>query len=106
MPIATRTPGLDICEHLPLLATRSDKFGILRSMTHQSNKHLEGSYIMCTGLTELPAGVNKKHPDAADAPAIAAVAGRFCPGANHLPGSIVLPHFLLRDTGRFVPGHY
>lgn len=105
-PIATRTPGLEICEHLPLLAQRSHQFAILRSMTHHSNKHLEGSYIMCTGLTDLPPNVNKKHPDSEDAPAITAVGGRFRPGANHLPGAVVVPQFLLRDTGRFVPGQY
>src|SRR5262245_35894881 len=31
-PIATRTPGMDICEHLPLLAQRSDKYALVRSM--------------------------------------------------------------------------
>ncbi len=25
-PIATRTPGIDVCEHLPLLAARSDRW--------------------------------------------------------------------------------
>src|SRR5690554_5374761 len=33
-PIATRTPGLHVCEHLPLLAQRSDKLAVIRSLTH------------------------------------------------------------------------
>src|SRR5262245_23756275 len=33
-PIATETPGLDICEHLPELATRSDRWAVVRSLTH------------------------------------------------------------------------
>ena len=33
-PIATRTPGMDVCEHLPKLAARSDKYAVIRSMTH------------------------------------------------------------------------
>src|SRR5438094_7485129 len=33
-PIASRTPGMRICEHLPRLATVSDKFCVIRTMTH------------------------------------------------------------------------
>src|SRR5262249_28342090 len=31
-PIATRTTGIRICEHLPMLADRTDKYAIIRSM--------------------------------------------------------------------------
>ena len=37
--IATRTPGLHICEHLPGLAKRSEKWALVRSLTHPSNAH-------------------------------------------------------------------
>src|SRR5262245_49825855 len=33
-PIQTRTPGVHICEHLPRLAARSDKWALVRSLTH------------------------------------------------------------------------
>ena len=29
-PISTRTPGIQICEHLPMLAKRSDQWALLR----------------------------------------------------------------------------
>src|SRR5690349_12359433 len=32
-PIATQTPGLDICEHLPGLAKQSDRWAVVRSLT-------------------------------------------------------------------------
>src|SRR5690349_13884520 len=32
-PIATRVPDIRICEHFPLLAQRTDKLAIVRSMT-------------------------------------------------------------------------
>ena len=32
--IATKTPGLRISEHFPMLAARTDKLAIVRSMTH------------------------------------------------------------------------
>src|SRR5262245_47414513 len=30
-PIATNVPGLQICEHLPLLARRADRYSLVRS---------------------------------------------------------------------------
>src|SRR5262249_25347512 len=33
-PIDTNVPGIRICEHLPLLARRADRYAILRSVTH------------------------------------------------------------------------
>src|SRR5262245_36990250 len=38
-PISTRTPGLQICEHLPLLAERSQQFALVRSVATQSSDH-------------------------------------------------------------------
>src|SRR5262249_22121117 len=35
-PIATRTPGVHVCEHLPLLAARSHLWSMVRSLTHRS----------------------------------------------------------------------
>ena len=36
-PIATRTPGIQICEHMPLLAQRSDRWALVRSLSHNNN---------------------------------------------------------------------
>ena len=38
-PIASRTPGLQICEHLAQTAQVSDKFAVVRSMTMPYNDH-------------------------------------------------------------------
>ena len=38
-PIATRTPGIQICEQLPMLAARSDRWALVRSLTHNNNDH-------------------------------------------------------------------
>ena len=38
-PIASRTPGLQICEHLSQTAQISDKFAVVRSMTMPYNDH-------------------------------------------------------------------
>ena len=39
MPIATSAPGLDICEHLPMLATMGDKFSVIRSLVGSNSGH-------------------------------------------------------------------
>src|SRR5205809_3876847 len=54
-PIATRTPGIRICEHLPRLAQRSHLWTLVRSMTHPSTSHSHGHAMMLSGQTLLPA---------------------------------------------------
>ena len=48
-PIATRTPGIQICEHLPMLAQRSNKWALVRSLTHGTNDHSLAHHVMLTG---------------------------------------------------------
>lgn len=38
-PAATKAPGLELCEHLPLLAGQADQLCLLRSMTHHMPVH-------------------------------------------------------------------
>src|SRR5262249_36604924 len=38
-PISTVVPGIRVCELLPELARRTDKFALLRTMHHESNDH-------------------------------------------------------------------
>src|SRR4051812_29287244 len=45
-PVATNTPGIQVCEHLPQLAQRSHMWSLVRSLTHWSNEHSEGHQIM------------------------------------------------------------
>ena len=44
-PIASRTPGLRISEHLPRTAKISDKCCVIRTMTHKHNDHNACHYI-------------------------------------------------------------
>ena len=48
-PIPTTIPGVRICELLPLLARQTDKYSIIRSMTHGNNGHETASYAVQTG---------------------------------------------------------
>lgn len=38
-PIATNVPGIEICEHLPLLARMMDKFAVIRSVVGSEGRH-------------------------------------------------------------------
>src|SRR5215475_12213017 len=38
-PIATRVPGIQICEHLPRMAQWTDKIAIVRSLNHRAGCH-------------------------------------------------------------------
>src|SRR5262245_13627947 len=44
-PIATRTPGVQICEHMPMLAQRSRHWALVRSLTHTNNGHDTATYL-------------------------------------------------------------
>jgi len=105
-PIATQTPGLQVCEHLPMLAARSDKWGVVRSLSHPYNEHSQGHMVMLTGRTDLPTGFNPSLPKPTDHPSIAALMGALLPERNGLPSSIVLPEKLIHRSGRVIPGQF
>ena len=48
-PAATRVPGIQITEHLPLLAQQAHRFSIVRSMTHSAINHNAATYLVTTG---------------------------------------------------------
>jgi hypothetical protein len=105
-PIATRTPGVRICEHLPLLAQRSHLWALLRSLTHPSNDHSQGHMIMLSGRSQLPPGFSPGGPQPTDWPSIAAVAGAVTRPRNNLPPAAILPERLIHNSGRIIPGPF
>jgi hypothetical protein len=80
-PIDTKSPGVRICEHLPRLASCTDKFAILRGVSHTLAAHQMGSQYMNTGNRPLPslefpgygAVVSKEISGRADVPAFVAI---------------------------------
>ncbi|MGI9465980.1 MAG: DUF1501 domain-containing protein [Rubripirellula sp.] len=103
-PISTKTPGLQICEHLPQLAKRSDQWSLCRSLTHGSNEHSAGHHMILTGHSNLPPGFKPNEPSRTDRPSIAAIAGRATQSGNNLPPAVVLPERLVHNSGRVIPG--
>ena len=49
-PIKTNVPGVEICEHFPLMAKQADRYAILRSVHHKAAPiHETGHQLMQTG---------------------------------------------------------
>lgn len=73
-PIASRTPGLQICEGLPRLAQMSDRFAVIRTLTHDQNDHNACHHIQ-TGRPFPPAerGAAKVNASDKDWPAFGSV---------------------------------
>jgi len=78
-PISTNVPGIQICEHLPMLAKMVDKYTIVRSATHDQSVHAQAAHYTLTG--------NKLAPGR-EAPNIGAVVNKFMPQRNALPSAI------------------
>lgn len=107
-PIATSTPGIQICEHLPGLAQRTKQWAVVRSLTHPTNDHTAGHYYMLTGRSiPSPGFRGDRAARPTDWPSIASIAGDALPARNHnLPPAIVLPEKLVHWSGGVIPGAY
>ncbi len=107
-PIATATPGIEICEHLPMLAQRSNSWALVRSLTHPTNGHTLGHYFMLTGRSvKSPGFMGDRKPRPSDWPSIASVVGdALPPRTNNLPPAVVLPERLVHWSGGVIPGAY
>ncbi len=80
--IATRVPGIRFCEHLPKLAKCSDKFAILRGVSHTLADHRLGTKYLTTGNRPLPS---------LEYPGYGAVVSRELPGPRDLPTFVAVP---------------
>ncbi|MCA9082888.1 MAG: DUF1501 domain-containing protein [Planctomycetaceae bacterium] len=96
-PISTNADGLQICEHLPLLAKQADKFSILRSVTHPSPSHDIASHIMLTGNVPARGTVN---------PSYGSVVFRERGYTEALPPYIAVPNGHRYSAAGFMGGTY
>jgi hypothetical protein len=92
-PIATKVPGIQLCEHLPLLAGQMDKFCLLRSMEHRMPVHGPACSEMITGRPYFgPPVTDQARPE--DWPSLSALAMRYAERHAALPPAVVLPWYL------------
>jgi hypothetical protein len=94
-PIASRTPGLLICEHLPRLAARSDKFAVVRSLSHRDNNHLMSTHHLLTGHFQ-PGAFFDKVASRDDWPNYASALNYLRPRTDGVPTGVNLATFLMQ----------
>jgi hypothetical protein len=92
-PIASNVPGIQVCEHLPRLAARADKYAIVRSLAHRENNHLVATHHLLTGHQQ-PGGFFDKVLSRDDWPCYAAGLHYLRPAADGIPTGVHLPVFL------------
>ena len=89
-PIHTKVPGLDISEHLPLLAQQADKFALIRSLHHNSPGHVSSTHTMLTGY---PGTTVESPPFRPDYPDVRAVINKVLgPRSRDVPSHIAMPY--------------
>jgi len=103
LPIATRVPGIQISEHLPLIAQHADKLAIIRSVGQGDNDHLLAAYASLTGR-RYPRENQNVAPSADDFPHIGSVLSKLRPGRKDVPTFVALPDQIHTTSGTVVPG--
>lgn len=101
--IATAVPGIRICELLPGLARRADRFAILRAMHHQSNDHGVAGTIALTGRIAGAIDLGGKTAAGAASPSTGAIVGRLHRGREGvLPPYVILGNQLHQGHKRVI----
>lgn len=99
--IATKVPGIRICEHLPQTAKLADKYAIVHGLSHNLADHSIGTRYVATGNRPLPtidypefgSVVSRQYPVAEDMPAFVSIERSL-----HGPGYLG-PQYGSLDTG-------
>lgn len=93
-PIASKVPGLQVCEHLPRLAARADKYALVRSFAHRENNHLVATHHVLTGHQQ-PGAFFDKVASRDDWPSYSSALHYLRPRQDGIPSGVNLPTFLM-----------
>jgi hypothetical protein len=96
-PISTNVSGIQICEHFPELAKRTDKLALVRSMTHRDVNHTSSTHYLLTGQPP-PKNTDLR----AQWPHVGSVLGRLKRGHGVLPPFVSMRPKLENTVPRFV----
>ncbi|HUE17322.1 MAG TPA: DUF1501 domain-containing protein [Planctomycetaceae bacterium] len=96
--IASRVPGIRVAEHLPRFASQSERWAIIRSMSHKNAGHLTATHQVLTGrpipglAEDVPAD---KVASRQDWPCYASALNSLRPRQDGVPSGVNLPTFLV-----------
>lgn len=97
-PIATKIPGVAVCEHLPKLAQQTERWAIVRTLAHREHNHLLATHVALTGRpTPVPRGGTDldRVETRSDFPNYAAALDFIRPRNDGLPSGVSLPNYLI-----------
>ena len=95
-PVDTVVPGVQISEKLPLLAKLTDKFTIVRSVTHHLSAHNSSAAYALSGHS--PGTDQNIVPTVMDHPTYGSIVAKLKPAETGIPSFVLTPR-LLFDMG-------
>ena len=105
-PISTAVPGIQVSEHIPLLAQQTNRLAIVRSVHHGSAAHGKGMYWNMTGHAPPQEGTAANLPPSKDDwPSLMAMVSKFKKSPKGMPPCLRLPYPLV-DNGTLQAGEY
>jgi Protein of unknown function (DUF1501) len=93
-PIATRVPGISVCEHLPRSARMVDKLAVVRSMHHPMRNHNSAAVESLCGRTPLNGDLELLSDDRNSFPCYGAVLSQQRHWPGDVPAHVALPHVM------------
>ena len=102
-PIQTTVPGVQICEHLPMLAQQMHNVALIRSVHHSIVDHNAGAYYTLTGRSPLQGSQLIVSPGADDFPPYGSVLKHLRPTGVPFPAFVHLPD-IMSNNGSDLPG--
>lgn len=94
--IPTRTPGVHFTELLPRIASRSDRFSLIRTHATTAPGHPDGGTVALTGFPELPVPVQ---------PNFGSIVAKARGNRGALPPFFSITSGMLADAGRRIEGY-
>lgn len=101
-PIATSVPGIDVCEHLPLLAQQMQHVALIRSVHHSIVDHNAGAYYAMTGRNPVVNGRLIVRDEPENFPPFGSVLAKLRP-SERLPDFVHIPEIMF-NNGYEIPG--
>lgn len=95
-PTATRVPGIQISDQLPLLARLADRYCLVRSMTHGNGGHDGGMHVCMTGHSQ----------PKPETPYFGSVMAKLRPTTQNLPSYVWLQNLAGDVQPRYLTGGF
>lgn len=102
-PIHTSAPGIQVCEHLPLLAKQMQHVALVRSVHHSVVDHNAGAYYALTGRSPFNRGQLIIRDEPENFPPLGAICAKVCPTRHGLMPFVQIPE-VMSNNGFDLPG--